>query len=64
MKLYESRAPNAWRVKAFLAEKGIDIPRQTISVVEGDTRKPDFLAINSLGEVPVLELDDLSLIHI
>ena len=58
MKLHDALAPNAWRVQAFIKEKGIDIPRQTISVVEGDTRKPDFLAINSLGEVPVLELDD------
>ena len=58
MKLYDSLAPNAWRVQAFIEEKGVDVPRQTVSVMEGETRKPDFLAINSLGEVPVLELDD------
>lgn len=58
MKLYDSLAPNAWRVQAFLAEKGMDVPRETISVMDGDTRKPEFLAINSLGEVPVLALDD------
>lgn len=42
----------------FLAEKGIAIPDVPIALLEGESRKPDFLKINSLGEVPVLELDD------
>ncbi len=58
MKLYTAQAPNPFRVKAFLAEKGVEIPTEIISVMDGSTRQPDFLKINSLGELPVLELDD------
>ena len=58
MKLYDAMTPNSLRVKVFLAEKGVDVPRHEISVLGGGTRTPEFLAINSLGEVPVLELDD------
>ncbi len=58
MKLYDAMTPNSLRVKVFLAEKGIDVPRLPVKVLDGETRTPEFLAINSLGEVPVLELDD------
>jgi len=58
MKLYNGMSPNGMRVNVFLAEKGIEVPTINIDVMAGDTKKPDYLAINSLGEVPVLELDD------
>lgn len=58
MKLYDAMTPNTLRVNVFLAEKGIDLPREKIDVLGGGTRTPEFLAINSKGEVPVLELDD------
>ena len=59
MKLYTyERAPNPWRVRAFLAEKGIDLPRVEVDILNGAGRAPEFLGKNSLGEVPVLELDD------
>jgi glutathione S-transferase len=58
MKLYDAVTPNTLRVNAFLAEKGVDVPRQRIMVLEGGTRTPEFLAINSRGELPVLELED------
>ena len=58
MKLYDAMTPNTLRVKAFLAEKGIDIPRVRLKVLEGETRTTEFLAINPMGEVPVLETDD------
>lgn len=58
MKLINSRTPNSLRVSAFLAEKGIELPVETVDVLGGGTRTPEFLAINSLGEVPVLQLDD------
>ncbi|MFK7966828.1 MAG: glutathione S-transferase family protein [Burkholderiaceae bacterium] len=58
MKLYTSEAPNPFRVKVFLREKGIEIPTQMINIMDGETRQPDFLRINSLAEVPVLELND------
>lgn len=59
MKLYTySQAPNPLRVHVFLNEKGIELPSAHVDIRAGETRAPDFLAINSLGEVPVLELDD------
>lgn len=59
MKLHTSKlAPNPRRVAIFLAEKGIDVPLVEIDLAKGENLKPDFIAINPLGRVPVLELDD------
>ncbi len=58
MKLYSGFAPNPLRVTVFLSEKGLDVPVAPINVPAGDTRQEQFLALNSLGEIPVLELDD------
>ncbi len=58
MKLYNGMSPNGMRVKIYLAEKGIEVPVTNIDVMAGETQKPNYLALNSLGEVPVLVLDD------
>lgn len=58
VKLYNGFSPNGIRVSAFLAEKGIEIPIQPIDISAGEPREPSFLKLNSLAEVPVLELDD------
>jgi len=59
MKLYShSVAPNPRRVRIFAAEKGIDLMLEEVDILAGQTRKPEFLAKNSSGGVPVLELDD------
>lgn len=58
MKLYDAVTPNSLRVRAFLAEKGVDLPRTPVPVLEGGTRTPEFLAKNPLGELPLLALDD------
>ena len=57
MKLYNAMAGNPKRVRIFIAEKGIDVPRIELELGK-DTRSPEFLALNSLGELPILELDD------
>lgn len=57
MKLYDANAGNPKRVRIFIAEKGIEIPREVLELGK-DTRTPEFLKLNSLGEVPVLELDN------
>lgn len=63
MKLHTTRvSPSTFRVDAFLTEKGVEVPRQMLNIMEGDTRTPAFRRINSLGEVPVLELDDGTII--
>lgn len=58
MKLMTFPAPNAIRVHMVLSEKGVDIPLETVDIANGAGRLPAFLAKNSLGEIPVLELDD------
>jgi glutathione S-transferase len=59
MKLYDCQmAPNPRRLRIFLAEKGVEIERVELNLVEGDNLKPDFLAINPRGLVPTLILDD------
>ena len=57
MKLYDANAGNAKRVRIFIAEKNIKVPREVVELGKG-TRSPEFLKLNSLGEVPVLELND------
>ena len=59
MKLYGLKhAPNPRRVKIFLAEKKIAIPLEELDIETGQHKTPGFLAKNSLGQLPVLELDD------
>ena len=58
MKLHDAMAPNPRRVRIFMAEKGIELPIEHLELMEGQSRKPEFMAKNSLGETPVLELDD------
>jgi glutathione S-transferase len=59
VKLYESAmAPNPRRVRIFLAEKGISVPIVQVDIGKAENRKPEFLAKNPFGGLPVLELDD------
>jgi glutathione S-transferase len=59
MKIYDSTmAPNPRRVRIFLAEKGIQVPYEQVNIAKAENRQPEFLAINPMGGVPVLELDD------
>ena len=58
MKLYESPSPNARRVQAFMAEKGIDCERVQVDIRGGENLSDAYRAMNPAGRVPVLELDD------
>jgi len=59
MRLYHSiHAPNARRVRIFLAEKGIEVPFIDVDLGKLDHRQAAFLAVNPFETVPVLELDD------
>ena len=59
MKLYNhSLAPNPRRVRIFAAEKGINLTLEDVDILAGQSRTPEFLAKNSSGGLPVLELDD------
>lgn len=60
MKLYgeDNPAPNPRRVRIFLAEKGGRVEHVRVPMRERAHKSPEFLAKNSLGQLPVLELDD------
>ncbi|MEO5757772.1 MAG: glutathione S-transferase family protein [Mesorhizobium sp.] len=58
MKLYCGIGPNSYRVRIFMAEKGIDIERVDVDLTKGEHKAPSFLELNSLGQIPVLGLDD------
>jgi glutathione S-transferase len=60
MKLYHYRlpAPNPRRVRIFLAEKGLSLPLEEVPMHKRSHKAPEFLEKNSLGQLPVLELDD------
>jgi glutathione S-transferase len=55
-------APNPRRVRIFIAEKGIDLPETRVNLREREHKSADHKARNSLGQVPVLELDDGTMI--
>lgn len=58
MKLYVAPGPNSYRVRIFMAEKGIELPLVHIDFAKREHKSPEFLKLNSLGQVPVLEFDD------
>ena len=59
MKLYVThRAPNPRRVTIFLAEKGLDIPREEVDFAGHQHQSAGFSALNPFQQVPVLVLDD------
>jgi glutathione S-transferase len=49
---------NAWKLRQLLAH--LDRPYRTVDVAifDGEGRRPDFLALNPSGKVPVLQLPD------
>ena len=59
MKLYDGgRAPNPRRVRIFLAEKGVTVPTEQVELGKLEQRSDAFTAINPMQRVPVLVLDD------
>ncbi len=65
MKLFTCKiAPNAKKISLYLREKGITADFETIEVdlFSGEQNSPQFKAVNPLGKVPVLQLEDGSAI--
>ncbi|MDN2567657.1 glutathione S-transferase [Aquibium sp. A9E412] len=59
MKLFDGgRASNPRRVRIFLAEKGIEVPLETVDMAALGHRSERITALNPLQRLPVLELDD------
>ncbi|TIW37145.1 MAG: glutathione S-transferase [Mesorhizobium sp.] len=63
MKLFDGgRAPNPRRVRVFLAEKGIEVPLVPIDMGALEHKKQAVSSRNPLQRLPVLELDDGTII--
>jgi glutathione S-transferase len=59
MKLYDSPfAPNPRRVRIFLAEKHVEIEKQTVDLASLEQKGDSFSALNPLQRTPALVLDD------
>jgi glutathione S-transferase len=59
MRLFDLRTGmNTRRVRIFLAEKNLQIPMVEVDMVGGENGRPEFLAMNPMGTMPILELDD------
>lgn len=65
MKIYDREAaPHPARIRIVLAEKGLDDQVEFVSVdlMTAEQKQPEFLAMNPIGKIPVLELDDGTII--
>jgi len=58
MKLYDSIGPNPRAVRIFMAEKGIELPKEKVDLMKGENRQEPFLKKNPSGQCPALELDN------
>ena len=59
MKLYNSdRAPSPRRVRIFLAEKGVSIPRVEVDLAKLEHKTAEFSGLNPFETIPILELED------
>ena len=59
MTLHSQQASgNAYKPRLLMAQLKIPFRVIDINTYDGSTRKPEFLAVNPIGKVPVLVLDD------
>lgn len=54
----DSRSGNCYKLKLLCAELGMDFDWQEVDILSGDTRTPEFLAMNANGKIPLLVLPD------
>ena len=58
MKLIDSIGPNPKVVRMFMAEKGIELPKETVDLMAGENRQGPYLSKNPAGQTPALQLDN------
>jgi glutathione S-transferase len=59
MKIYgDTTSGNCLKVKYTADFLGLPYTWVTVSALGGETKKPEFLARNPMGQIPVVELDD------
>jgi len=59
LKIYgDSRSGNCYKIQLLCSEMGVDYDWDEVDIIAGDTRTPQFLAMNSNGKIPLLALPD------
>ena len=59
MRIYgDTTSGNCLKVKYTADFLGLPYAWVTVSALDGETKKPEFLARNPMGQIPVVELDD------
>ena len=64
--LYSSPTPNGWKVAMALEELSLPYTVNYIDLAAGDQHKPEFLAMNPNGRIPVTvepDADDLAFVE-
>ena len=49
---------NGYKIRLLLAQLGIPYRHVELDIMRGETRTPEYLAMNPDGRIPMLELDD------
>ena len=59
MKLYDYLpSGNSYKVRLVCAKLGLPYTHVPVNILEGESRTPEFLAMNPAGQIPLLVLDD------
>ncbi len=59
LKIYgDSRSGNCYKIQLLCSEMGVDYDWEEVDIIAGDTRTPQFLAMNANGKIPLLALPD------
>jgi glutathione S-transferase len=59
IRLYQQHdSGNCYKVRLVLSHLGRAFRAVAVSSLDGSTRKPEFLAMNPIGKIPTVELDD------
>lgn len=59
LKVYgDSRSGNCYKIQLLCAEMGIRYDWAEVDILAGETRTPEFLAMNPNGRIPVLAIPD------
>jgi glutathione S-transferase len=57
LKLYEyASSGNCYKIRLLLNQLGISYQRIAVDILQGESRTPEFLAMNPVGKTPVLEI--------
>lgn len=58
MKFYDAKGPNPAAVRMFAAEQRVTLEQIPVDMIGGENRRPAFLKLNPMGQLPVLECSE------